>query len=722
MDHHRSPFFRRTSQFFPRFTTGSSLLLVLSAVVFCADATASGNGEDIFSSFGDENFVSIATGRKQTLKRAPAVASVITAEDIRAMGARDLDEVLETVPGLHVARNSLGYNPIYVIRGIFSEFNPQVLMLVNGIPITNLFVGDRGQVWGGFPLESVLRIEVIRGPGSAIYGADAYAGTINIITKSATEDNTGTETGVSYGSFDERRAWITSQHTTDSGFKVFASLEYLKTDGPAERVEADGQTALDATLAGAPYFASPVSLAPGKTSLRRETWDSRLEIQKDLVTFRAGYQERNNFGLGAGANQILDPNGEANATRINADLTYHDPNFSEHWDVQAQLSHFDVDTTSDLILYPPGAFAGSFPDGVIGQPSGKERASRFEVSGFYSGIDSHELRIGTGYQYLEQYEVSESKNFEIQLDINGNPLVIPLGGLQDVSDTEPFNQEEDRQIYYLFLQDEWNIAPDWALTLGLRYDDYSDFGDTVNPRLAVVWQTSYALTSKFLYGRAFRAPSFQELFNINNPVAVGNPDLDPEVIDTYELAFNYTVSSSLHFGLNLFYYKMKDVIRFDPSVAENAGDQVGHGLELEANWKPTDRLLVSGNYSWQDSESRQNFQGHNTRRDAPNAPGQQIYLQTNYEYLTGWFANLQVNHVMDRKRSASDPRSDVDDYTKVDLFLRATQLIPDWEFSVGIRNLADEEIYEPSIETPANIPGDLPQAGRSYFARISTRF
>ena len=118
------------------------------------------------------------------------------------MGARDIDQVLESIPGLHVSTSAIGNNSIYQIRGISSDVNPQVLMLINGVPVTNIFTGSRSQAWGGMPVENISRIEVIRGPGSAIYGADAYAGTINIITKNATEID-GLELGASAGSFNE---------------------------------------------------------------------------------------------------------------------------------------------------------------------------------------------------------------------------------------------------------------------------------------------------------------------------------------------------------------------------------------------------------------------------------------------------------------------------------------------------------------------------------------
>ena len=149
------------SKFFHKVTFSTLLYVLLISFLLANDDEE----EALIELYGDEEVISIATGNAQPISRAPAVASVITAKEIREMGATDIDDVLETVPGLHVARSNIGYNPIYTFRGIYSGQNPQVLMLVNGIPITNFFSGDRNLVWGGFPVESISRIEVIRGPG-----------------------------------------------------------------------------------------------------------------------------------------------------------------------------------------------------------------------------------------------------------------------------------------------------------------------------------------------------------------------------------------------------------------------------------------------------------------------------------------------------------------------------------------------------------------------------
>ena len=654
--------------------------------------------EALIELYGDEEIISIATGNAQLISKAPAVASVITAKDIKKMGATNVDEVLETVPGLHVARSSIGYNPIYTFRGVFSGFNPQVLMLVNSIPITNLFNGDRNLVWGGFPVENISRIEVIRGPGSAVYGADAFAGVINIITKQAKEID-GVEIGSRLGSFDTQEVWALYGKSIN-GFDIAFSAEYKDTDGQDEDITVDA-----ATLLG-------TSLAPDSVNTGTENFDLRADISKDNWRFRTGWQARRNFETGAGIAEALDDNGTYESDRINADLTYHNPQLTDVWDLQAQISYFDTsqEVDDDTLLFPPGTNfgLGAFPDGVIGNPEVWERHWRFNVTGLYSGIDKHLIRVGTGYVDSEIYKVEDHRNF-----IGFAP--IPL---TDVSDTPlAFLPESSRYNSFAFIQDIWQLGNDWELTAGLRYDDYNDFGDTWNPRLALVWAARHDLTAKLLYGEAFRAPSMAEFRNQNNPVAVGNSDLDPEEIETVELAFDYRPRDDLKLGLNIFRYEWDDIIRFTP-VAENIGEQEGYGAEFEFDWRVTRKLSLIGNYAFQHSEDEE------TDEDAGNAPQHQFYVRANWEFYPNWYVTPQWNYVMDRERVDGDTRSNIDDYDIVDITLRSSAFSDKWEFAVSARNVFNENASEPSLNGalgPA-IPNDLPLAERSFYGEMRFNF
>lgn len=677
-------------------------IIATLGAVFSISGAASAAEDDFSLMYGDTEFVTIATGIQQTIAHAPAVASVISAEDIKEIGARDIDEVLETIPGLHVARSNRAYNPIYTIRGIYSETNPQILILINGIPITNIFSGDRSQVWGAMPVNNIARIEIIRGPGSAVYGADAFSGVINIITKDTNNIN-GTEVGARIGSFSSTDVWL-QYGGKQSGLNTAFSIEYGTTDGQRETIQADAQTGLDG------LFGTSASLAPGPVNLGRKYLDSRVDFGFDDWRLRLGYQGRRNVETGAGVAQALDPAGENQSDRFNADLSYRITRV-ENWDTSVELSYFNTSARSELVLFPPGAFGGSFPSGLIGNPEVYERHARFGISSFYTGWEKHRIRLGTGYNFSDLYKVNESRNYVFA----PGGIPVPLGSVVDVSDSAAFVREEDRKITYLFAQDEWMFARDWSLTAGIRYDNYSDFGDTINPRAAIVWQTAFDLTTKLLYGRAFRAPSFAELYNINNPVALGNSNLKPETIDTIELAFDYQISGQARTGLNLFHYQMKDIIRpiNDPSpattvTAQNSGSQTGYGLEWEISWSITDTVRLIGNYALQRSED------DNTDADAGNAPHHKIYTRANWQPANSWNISPQITWVGQRQRVAGDSRPPVDDYTTIDLTVRRHQDTDKFAVAGSIRNLLDEKGYEPSLN-PGQIPNDLPVAGRSFY-------
>ena len=710
--------------------TGIALIIVFNAF---AGAEEFGYDEILLSDFyGDDTFVSIATGAQQPLRLAPAVASVISAQQLRATGARDLDQALERIPGLHVSRDAIGYNPIYTFRGIYSGFNPQVLMLINNVPITNLYEGDRNQVWGGMPIEAISRIEVIRGPGSALYGADAFAGVINIILKTGSEIK-APEAGIRYGTFDSKDIWIVNGGKSSS-LEWMYSIEYSDSNGSDEKISADAQTQLDGI-----YFTN-ASLAPGEVNKQFESLEMRTSVIWKNFQLNVGLQQREGQNY-VGVAQALDENNVFSSNRWNADITYENDSWFDNWKIKLNGSFFHVtqEVEDDLVLFPPGSTGFSinplitFPDGVIGNPEVFETHSRFNLSGRYTGFNAHEITLGSGYYYGDIYKTKEEKNYFLTIDqIFGNDIFViePLdpeylnGQLREVSDTsEVFLPEGDRDNYFFLAQDVWGFAKDWELTAGIRYDDYSDFGSTTNPRLALVWSTSRKLTSKLLYGSAFRAPSFAESSISSNPAFFGNPDLDPETLESYELAFDYQVNPKAEMVINFFYYKWQDIIQFVPegvgiARAQNVGEQKGHGIEFEASWKPLDNLELIGNLAWQKSTDQL------TDTDAAHAPEKQVYLQADWSPVEYWHVSLQSNWVIDRNRAFNDNRSEIDDYVVVDFAIRRTNLFSNMDLALLVTNLFDEEVLEPSrsSELGPAIPGDLPLQGRTVLGEVRVKF
>ena len=700
--------------------TQHTIYLLFSLLIFSGIQAAKADvseEEALLGLYGDEQMISIATGSEQPIAKAPAVATVITAEDIKEMGARDIDQVLESVPGLHVAINPRTNRPIYTLRGVFDVNNPQVLMLVNGIPITNLFVGDRGLIWGGMPVEGVSRIEVIRGPGSAVYGADAFSGVINVVTKEASEID-GTEAGVRYGSFNTRDFWLLHGGSYN-GIELAFIAEINSTDGHTEDVDADAAT---------PFG---TSFAPGSTRNNRDNIDLRLDVRKDLWTFRAGLQRRRNYEAGVGVAEALDVNGVYESDRWNADITYANPEFYKNWEVEGQISYFNTtqEVDENIFLFPPGTDftffgGGPFPDGVIGNPEVFERHLRSHITAQYSGFEDHLVRLGTGYTNSEIYKVRSEQNFDPAAP-GIFPTPIPF---DDFTDTAlAFLPEKHRDNKYVFVQDIWSVANDWELTLGLRYDDYNDFGDTWNPRFALVWSALQNLTVKLLYGQAFRAPSFAEFRNQNNPVALGNDQLDPEEMETIELAFDYRPADELRLGLNLFSYEWDDIIRFVPIApgpgsplrAQNVGEQSGYGAEFEFDWDVNRAIEIVGNYAFQYSEDDE------TNDNSGNAPTHQVYLRVVGKLAPNWSIIPQWNYVIDRKRVDGDGRDKIDDYDVLDLTLRHVSQDGQWEFALIGKNILNARPFEPSTLGSTglvSIPGDIPLARRSGYAELRINF
>ncbi len=691
-------------------------LCVLFALVGADPAVAvevESDDDELAMVYGGTPTITLATGSKQSVRRAPAVATVITAEDIAAMGATDLDQVLETVPGLHVSRNPIGYTPTYLIRGIGAggPTNPQVLVLQNGIPMTVAYNGDGGQARGGGFLESVARIEIIRGPGSALYGADAFAGVINIITRSAA-DVQGTTATVGGGSFNTWNASV--GHGSKWGPVVVAAhLRVGSTQGHREIITADAQTFNDNR------FGTRASLAPGPVSTGYDALDGNLDIAYGAWRWRSSLKRRENVQVGAGVNSALDPNALGTSDRLTSDLSWTEAQLAKDWGAGVLLSymHFQ-ELYPKLTLFPAGTRLGAnlFPNGMIGGPSRWDRQYRLSAYATYTGFEGHSLRLGAGHDDIDLYRALTFKNF--LLPAVGAP--IPTGAQMDYSDIQPHIRPTRRVVDYVYVQDEWQLARDWTLTAGLRHDRISDVGNTTNPRLALVWDASLDLTAKLLYGEAFRAPNLNELYTIN-PVTNGNPNLRPETIRTLEAAVSWQARKDLQLNVNIFQYDIKDIIRPVPnppptagSTYFNGGAQQGQGLELDMVWDASATLRVSGNYSSQRSVDR------TTDTDPGYAPHHHLYGRVDWRMGHGLALNAQVNRIMERTRSAGDLRPEVSNYTSVDLTLRTDRGSKAvWSLSGTVRNLFNADIREPTLAPGTAIPNDLPMAGRSVYLQLA---
>jgi iron complex outermembrane receptor protein len=261
------------------------------------------------------------------------------------MGARTLEDVLETVPGLHVSLSGNNrLDSIFSIRGIHTSFNPQVLLLINGSALQHHVSSGRPPLFRQ-PVKNISRIEVIRGPGSAIYGADAFSGVINIITKSPQEIS-GTEIGARTGSFDYLETWALASRQLDN-WDLSISFDYQKTNGDDSRIiDSDFQTILDGLLG------TSASMAPGPLSTRYEFLDTEVKFSNKAWNIKFHSWISKKSGNGAGGSQALDPDSFDESNLFSADLTYSTENWLENWQNNIHLNYNYNKLKTDFILLP----------------------------------------------------------------------------------------------------------------------------------------------------------------------------------------------------------------------------------------------------------------------------------------------------------------------------------------------------------------------------------
>jgi iron complex outermembrane receptor protein len=278
--------------------------------------------------------VTISTHTEQPLSRAPSVVTLITADDIRATGATNLAEVLQGVPGIYIRYQHFGLRPLISFRG---ANNKQTLLMINGAPMSDL-MWRLGIFWKGLPTSMIERVEIIRGPGSALFGTDASAGVINVITKTAGKIE-GSQAGVRGASNDSQSAWL-QYGGVWNGFDLGVTADLSTTDGHDPLIATDAQTGND--LANT----TSASLAPGHAGYGYRNSDLRFSLASDRWRLHLDYARHDDLETGMTGAGALDPVTEGSDSRFDVALLYDDKRFSEHWGVDAELRYRHIDYTS----------------------------------------------------------------------------------------------------------------------------------------------------------------------------------------------------------------------------------------------------------------------------------------------------------------------------------------------------------------------------------------
>ena len=289
-------------------------------------------------------------------------------------------------------------------------------------------------------------------------------------------------------------------------------------------------------------------------------------------------------------------------------------------------------------------------------------------------------------------------------------------GLVDYSDTLPFlDPNAERDTVMASIQDQMEVNPSLSVLYGINVEKTSMTDTQYDPRISVVYQEDAQNIFKAIYSHSHRNPSWQELFVINTAARVGNPDLKPEQVYTFELAAIRKFSGSNYLQAVAFYAINKDLIDKDPQtrVYENAYDNELYGIELElyTNLTPHDSFYLGYSY----------ITGRSSDGNAlANVAHHLVKSYYQYDFSPSVNAAAIVRYVGAKTRLDGDTRSDTDPYLTTDLTLRYVYLPQRFSVTGSIKNVTDARIVYPS--EPYTYVNDYPQEGRTFFLTLMKEF
>ncbi len=549
------PALRRATASPPRRRRVSLLLFAVLAVAAAPPLAGQGSRPPLDLtglSLEDLMNVEISTPSKRIegAAAAPGVVTVITAEEIADFGAVNLFELLNRAPSVFMTGSFLLPQNRTSIRGeLLTAFDLHVLLLVNGRPFREFTQGGvHNPFYLAFPLAAVERIEIVRGPGSVLYGTNAFSGVINLVTKEAS-DPPALDLAAGAGGFGARFG-------SASGGRRFGDVEVVFA---ARAFEEDGPLLSATDPAGVTDSAHFGDDSAGLFA--------RLDYKGLSVNTFLATAEQEHFGPFP-----FWPAGVFDADAAFVDLGY-DTSLTDVWSLEAHLTRNRVDHAFpfDLPPQPPPPGSGEVETG--------SESLLFEVTARAALGEDLNLLLGA---------VGDRRSG---------------GSSSGILDIIPDYEE----VWWSgYTQVDYRPAPLVKLVGGLQWNRREGGSSDVVPRGGAIFTFSPHWGLKLLYAEAFRAPTAVET-SIDAGVFVGNPDLDPEKVATAEAQILYHRERS-QVALTLFHSELRDLVRRVPSATPgritngNVAREMFDGLEVEGRYSFSPRLYLLGSLTHQESE------------------------------------------------------------------------------------------------------------------------
>ena len=646
-----------------------------------------------------EEETKIATRTKLNIDFVPGMVTVLHGKDLLAKGVRTVYEALGLVPGIELSMAGDGQYQ-FLVRGMGKTFaSTKIKFLINGVGM-NSTLGPVTTV-RTIPIEQVERIEVVRGPGAAIYGEYALAGVVDVITLEQ-----GSNAFVRYGDVDGATLGaVYGYRPQHSKFGFSLNIAGTDTDG--------GEVKTGKDRLWAPPLSQPaISNAPGASNERKQNNSAMLKLNYADLTLLMQHVG-SAFGGHFGVVDVLPDESSKLVRRWTFDTAeVHKPwsiGSDARAEVRAGWTHYITDVTGQQ-LYPAN-FQGKFQSaGVIGGPHYEETRTWLKTAFEFPIAARHYGVAGAEYADVRQGDTWNERNYRV------TPAGFAEVPLQKYTGNDNWLKEGlERRILSAYVQDQYTGVDKLTVTAGLRVDRYNDVGNAVTPRIGGVYQWSNRQTLKLQYSDSFRPPSFLELYSRNNPVVNGNPEIKPERMHTLEAGYVYNNGRQI-FRATAFASNIDRIIVVD-SVSrqyQNGGEAYLRGLELEGVAPLTRQVKVDANLSLQNNNANAGLSS------LWGAAQRLANIGVLYQAMADRFINVQYRYVSERERETADARPSLEGYQTIDLTLSADKLgWPAFSARAGIRNLFDADVIYPAPK--GTYPDDYPRPGRQWWLAATYR-
>lgn len=629
----------------------------------------------------DEVVVSAAGKRPQVEADAPSWVSIVTQDDIRRFGVRTLADALKLVPGFY---GTYDRNYDYVgVRGFLrpGDYNNRILLLVNGMTYNDDVYGAASLGYDfGIDLEAVERIEISRGPGSALYGGNAIFAVVNVVTETGST-LPGVRPLAETGSFYRRRFQSTIGHHFETGPEVFVSGSYFAVDGPGKLFF--------------PAFDAPETNDGVAVDLDGE-WAGNFYTSARWGDFflQGGVNRRHKDVATAPYDTVFDAPGTNTLDgRQFAEVLYQT---SVAPDVQLTARAYSGGVTYE------GSYVYANDDGsrFVNHDTASSNWLGSELRSVWSHSDWNILTAGAQYDYHP--------------DVNQ----------KNVDDGQEPAIDDSRRYgnWGVYLEDEVKPLRWLSVVAGVRYDDYYDRIGEVSPRIGVILRPLERTNLKLLYGRAFRPPSVYEQYYASDgePAQFANPRLDPEKIATYEVDLEQGLWADANGTLALYHYDLEDLI--DPveididgvagSQFQNGPGADAYGLDVELRQPLPYHSLLRTSFSAQ----RVRSQGESLS----NSPSYLGKVELLFPLPLGPFdvdAGTELLVVSPRKTLGGN---EVGTVNTLNLNLWYDTPVRDLVLTLGLYNLLDQHYADPAgVE---HVQDSLAQDGLTFRTQVRYAF